>query len=311
VKTSLLLCVLLVLSCSKDKREKAEPKTDDRVDQVLALYNDLVARAEQIRDPETGWLDRDGCDGMIWAGVYAAQVDGVDIEAAEFRGEPGRFGRRPPPPCWDPVTGDQGSKTTWSRDMFVAGLAVWAWHRERLDVLERHAAYGKANNWQMGEPLDDGRTLYTPAMIGLLYQMIYALGGENSANRLWPSTYPSGLTDYQAHLQVKSIYLRGEIAGQVGDADAVPANPGDKALHLLSVSETMYQRIEEHYQREPSDPFYSFVWGCYSGDMSPAIDALLNGTVGTYVRCSQQEECELAHRIFVAGQLLEKFNGIH
>lgn len=285
------LCVAAV-ACGRDRKEKQEPKPDDRVAQLVDLYADMLAKAEQVRDQETGWLDRHGCDAMLWSSVYAASpwVSGVDLKAAEFEGQPGRFGRRPPPHCWDPENGDQGSKTTWSRDMFVGGLLPWAWLTKQLDVLDRHASYGKSVNWKMGEPLDDGRVVYSLSVIGLLYQAIYRLGGEDSANRIWPSVYPQGLRDYEAHLQVKSIWLRGEIQG--------------------SISKAMGERLEEHYLRMPGDPFYAYVWGCYSGNQSPAIDAILAGTVGDYVRCEEREQCELAHRIFVTGQILNKFGAL-
>lgn len=294
-------------ACSeKVKKVKIADPDAKKVAQLQQLYDDMLRQAEDIRDPVTGWLDVKGCDGMIWAGRYASApgVNEVDILAAENPEQPGRFHRRPAPYCWNEDEGDVGSKSTWSRDMAVCGLFVYAWEREDLQALERHAAYGKQENWKMGKPIADGRVLYTPSVIGLLYQLIFGLGGEDNASRAWPSIYTAGLDDFQAHLQVCSIWLRGEVAETYGDADAVPAKPEDGAS-LTSVSTTMFERLQEHHERVPGDPFYAYVHGLYNGDMMPAVEACLDGTVGGYVRSSYQEDAELAHRIFACGKTLQ------
>jgi len=338
MKYLLVIAFLFSLSCKKDKLEQQDPKPTTKKEELVELYDTLLLQAQKIRDRTTGWIHPEGCDAFIWDGEYAAspKVRGVDMEAAEFKDQPGRFGRRPPPNCWTP-DGANGSKTTWSRDMFVGGLVPWAWLTKDLEALERHAEYGKDNNWKMGEPLDDGRTVYTPAMIGLLYKAIQGLGGEKSSNAVWGNIYPKGLEDYQAHLQVKYIWARGEISHTLANPDDKPSKPSgpvqlwnkdqlglhgiesnstsplevtkkDGRWRLLSISETMYQRLEEHYKRVPHDAFYAYVWGLYSGDLGPAIDNTLNGTQGGYVRCGKgnEEKCQLAHRIFVIGQILRK-----
>jgi hypothetical protein len=182
------------------------------------------------------------------------------------------------------------------------GLITYGWFKGRLDILERHAWYGKDHNWVMGESTD-GRSVYTPAMVGILYQAIYALGGENSANRLWPNTYSSGLIDYQAHLQVLGIFLRGEISKGTGDADAVPA------AGLLGISQTMYQRLREHHEREPQCPFYALAWGMYSGDLQAAVDILrardrVSQDMCQYMR-PHDTNADLGEWIFAASHLLE------
>jgi hypothetical protein len=272
-------------ACAKPKKDKVEPDSLERLGELKTLYASNLEQAQGLRDPATGWLAVTDCDGMIWAGKYAASNDvaDVNIEAAEYPDAPGKFGRRPPPYCWNATDGDVGSKTEWSRDMFVAGLLPYVWRKDRRDILERHLAYGKANNWQMGEPIADGRTIYTPSLIGLAYSVLYAMGGELDPASLWPSFYPSGLSDYEAHLQVMAIWSQGEAAAKLGDSDAVPKDPAtddptvDKAPpeSALRVGQTMYERLEEHADREPACPLYQTVYALYSGKMARAIDSLL------------------------------------
>lgn len=290
-----LLILLLVVSCSRfvDYKEQEE-QTD--LDKIKDLY--AKESIEVLEHLEDGWLGRD-CDGMIWNAKAGIVLDEIEVEAAEFMDEPGRFGRRPKPNCYIAGREKQESKTTWSKDMAICGLFPWALLRGRIDVLERHAEYGKANNWVMGKPdAILSRVLYTPAMIGTLYQMIYALGGENSANRIWPNIYPSGLEDYQAHLQVCSIWVRGVAQRRI--------NERDRSTSLLSITETMLSRVKEHAEREPEDYFYQYVYGLYTGDMGPAIKAILDRTKGGYVRCGDPLECDTPHRVFVMGMIIRE-----
>lgn len=315
-----VILMLLFNACSKGK-ERADLTEPNKMDLVQDVYDSGKAELETLEN-EHGWISSD-CDAMIWEGERCA-TPGIDvgIDAAEFPNEPGRYGRRAVDRCWENGK-NLGADTTWSRDMAAAGLFPCAWKTANMDLLEAHAAYGKSNFWVMGEPLADGRAVYTPQIIGLLYQMIFALGGEDSLNRLWPSLYTKGLDDFKAHLQVKQIWLRGDIAYRLDKPEDIPKRPigdtltdtqgqeymlaSDGSLRLLTVSETMWERLKEHFTREPQDPFYAYVWGLYSGNMQPAIDAVLNGDVGSYVRCGEGN-CVLAHRIFVAGLLLESFD---
>lgn len=296
---SLLLTAFLSVSCGLlERRREAPPESNDRLAELKTLYAAKLAEAAALRDPATGWLARNDCDGMIWAGQYAAatSVVGVDIGAAEYPERSGRFSRRPFPSCWTPEGGDQGSKTTWSRDMFVGGLLPYAWYNGNRDVLERHAAYGREHNWQMGEPLADGRAVYTPALIGLLYKSIEALGGDYNVNSAWPDVYPSGLTDYEAHLQAMSILLHGEVAAKLTDA----------AL-ALDISNTMFERIVGHAEREPSEPLFAYILAKYDGKATHVLDLLLDPAMpmAGFVRCEVEAECKLAHWLFVASRTIE------
>lgn len=262
--------------CAKDEGHQAsEQAASERRAELAAKYNSKLAEAVGIRDPKTGWLTPDDCDGMLWTGKYAAasHVEGVDIRAAEYPAEAGRFNRRPAPFC----EAGAGSASSWSRDM-GNGLLLYAWGKGQLDVLQRHAAYGKRQNWKMGQPTADGRTIYTPSMIGRLYTVIYALGGEDSPARAWPTVYTAGLENYEAHMQMIDIWLRSEIEAR------------RSAEHKPSVSDTMLKRVREHAAREPQCPMYQAMLGVFEGDLSHATDLLLQDTyVCEYGRDNQRQ----------------------
>lgn len=292
-KISFMLMCLFLMSC-QELIEPKDPEPDERVEQLQEEYESELQRADSLED-ENGWLNGEDCDGMIWTGKYASVrgVDGVDIEVTEFADQPGRFGRRPPPRCWNPEEGDVGAKSTWSRDMAVGGFLPWAWRTKNLKALQRHVKYGKKANWKMGEPLADGRVIYTPQLIGLVYEVIYALGGEDNPSRAWPSTYPK-LKGYEAHLQTMSIWLRCSVKA------------GDGEDHG-KISKVMKKRLEENFKAEPKSALYAYVLGLFTGDMGPALDLLLDPKkpMPGYVRC--KGHCELAEWLFVADLVLESY----
>lgn len=290
MKKILLLSILLI-SCSKDK-DQIDPVPSPRLPELLEAFEKNQARALEIRDPASGWLSVSDCDAIIWAGKYSCslgEATTVNLRASEYPEQPGRFDRRPPPFCWTKELGDQGSKTTWSRDMGIAGLIPAAWCKKDLKLLEDHAAFGEANNWNMGEPLADGRGIYTSGLIGILYSAIKGLGGEDNEKRKFPSFFFPGLDDYQAHLQMMDIWIRGEMKD--------------------TISGVMLDRIKEHSKREPDCPFYSYMSGLYSGSQERTVELLLasNEPKCSYVRSNEKEKSDLAEWLFVAKQVLEQF----
>lgn len=301
----IFLLAFFFLGACEDHTAEA-PKDLAGTDELCQLFIDEKQKlTEKISSQDNYWPLPEDCDGMIWAGKAAVVLDDVDIQAAEYPDHPGKYGRRPPIDdnwCWMPDEGDLGSKTEWSRDMGIAGLFPWIWKRNKLKIAEDHAEYGFDHFWKMGEPIDNGRVLYTPGMFGLLYQMIYALGGDNNVLRHTPDVYRGGQEDYHGHLQVMKIWLRGEVEAVL-----------DENKLALGISGTMLKRLEEHAEREPRNPLYAFVLGIYTGEFQTAIDLLLDPEkpVGPYVRCkSDPDACVLAERVFVMYLLLEKLGKI-
>lgn len=308
-----LLVFLFLCACSHhDDHDAVPPKEDARLEQLKTLYAQYQGQAAALADPADGWIEK-GCDGMIWSARYGVvEPDKVKIVAAEYPDTPGKFGRRPAPWCWaDDGAAKHDSASTWSRDMAIAGLFPYAFLTGQRDILERHAAYVTQNHWSAGEPLADGRTLYTPQMIGILFKTIHALGGDENVNELWGSVYPAGLTDYELHLQISEIFLRGRVAQALKDPDARPKPhaPGQEGLQL-TVSGTMFDRLTEAAAAEPSDPFYSFVLGEYTGDQTHTLDLLLDPAMpmAHYVRCDgDQQNCKLPQWLYVAHLTIEAF----
>lgn len=315
-----LLFALALTACGHASNDEKTPAPNARVEDLRGLYGTYLGEAAELRNSPSGWLVPDDCDGFLWTGEYAAVTgaEATNFGAAEYPDEPGRFARRPlTNPC-DPY-GDRGS--SWSRDMGL-GLVAYALRMGNLPILTRHEGYGQAHQWQMGEPLGDGRAVYTPSMIGLVYQAIFALGGPDNLNRRWPDIYVAGLTDYQAHIQVLSIWARAELAERIaakgpeknpGSDPAPITDTGDKVapadLALLGITDTQLARLQEHAAREPKNPFFQAELGVFTGDMTAAIDVLLDPEMpmGSYVRCSEFRRCQLAEWLFAADIVLRRY----
>lgn len=324
--TWLVLALLGLSACKGKEHDAKDPNPNERKEALKAKYQEKLELAKDWAKKDYGnWLVIKDCDAALWMGKYscADKIPEVDLTVAEYPDQPGRFDRRPPPgSCWNPEAGDIGSKTTWSRDM-GKGLYRWAWCGKHLDALERHAKYGNSKNWKMGEPLADGRVLYTPAMIGELYELIHALGGEDNPGRIWPTAYPKGLDDYEAHLQVLSIQIRGEIAEGFGNLALGPKKPdgadgsgseqenAKEGTALLDVSETMYDRLREHAKREPKCAYYQYMLGVYDGSMDKALELLLNDSSECqYVRKDASKEIRLAEWLAVASSVIRRLNKV-
>lgn len=334
----LTLLVLTTCACDTDKVSAKEPSPSERVEELHTEWLWMQARAAELADPATGWIAPNDCDGMITEGQrgMGSVPDPFTVDNAEYADQPGRFGRRPSP-CWTEEQGDIGAQTTWSRDMAICGLFPYTWVHRRLDLIQRHARWCEDHpllfdgfpSCKMGEPLADGRAVYTPAIVGVMYQIIHALDGGDNANRLWPNVYPPGLDGYQAHLQVCDIWVRGDVAGAASDWPNVPAPPRlavsvsdvvaagtqEHAVYIAAVvdddiSGTMYNRLREHAEREPRNPFYWAVYGKYNGNLMPAIDLLLAADKPSGSYLCDLEACQLAQRMAAAFIVLKQFRRI-
>lgn len=303
--------ILLISACRRDTVSALEPASDPRIAELQALYATRLAEAETLRDSETGWLVADR-DGMRWTGLYAASkgVRGVQLSPAEFQPKEGRFCRFPGQVCFD------DPETTWSRDQGV-GLLWWGWRTKDRDAIDRHAHYGRAHNWQMGEPLGDGRVVYSPAMIGMTNQVLFALGGEDHLDRHWPNVYPAGLYDYQAALQVLDILLRDQIQSPAPRSLVLmPTSSYGYVTRLVTpqllidISIEMYARLREHRDRMPKAPLYQYGAGLFAGDLSQAVATCLesqdDGSVD-YLRCDKLRNCWLADWLFACSLTLEAY----
>ena len=279
----ILLITILMTGCSfKTVKECKHPACNDgRFEQLQNLYAEKLQRAQEIKDQTNSWITPNSCDGMLWSGKYGTVDCSFDPTASER--EPGLFGRRPIP-CWSDGE-NNGAKTTWSRDMSI-GLLAWAIECKNVDVLKRHRDYGRKHNWIMGKPLQDGRVIYTPQIVDMLMDTIAYLDGDDDYSKIIP-IWPSGLTGYEAHLQMMSIWIR---------------------KHYEPVNDLMYRRILEHASREPNNPFYSLMAAFYDGGLDETINLLIDPEMpmSSYVRCEDTEGCRLAEWLFVSKQVLER-----
>ena len=298
MKHYIIILTIFLSSCGPKKEAKA-PASNPQADALLVRYSDNLLAAKAIEHPINKWLTPDGCDAMIWAGKYSCGGGKPDILAAEYPGSHGKFSRRPLPACWSEETGDVGSKTTWSKDMAMGGLIPHAICTKDLALLSRHRDYGDAHSWNMGEPLADGRAIYTPSLIGLIHQVIYKLGGADNVLRKTPSVYSSGLVDYQAHLQIMDIWIRGLVTGTLGLLGSEDA-----------ITKNMLARVKEHAAREPECPLYQYMNGLYAGDLSAATNLLLasNAPKCSYVReTGAQQGADMSEWLFVTAQVLRAY----
>jgi hypothetical protein len=168
------------------------------------------------------------------------------------------------------------------------GLLWWTWRTKDKRAIGDHINYGLAHTWKMGEPFADGRVMYTPNMIALCYRVHGKLVGHSYVEEGIGDIYSMGLTDYEAHLTVLGILLRGEIIGSIWQR------------HL--------KIIEEQAKRQPRAPLYASAKAIYTGSYQQAVDALLDPVFPDYISNNERAAGELADAIF-AGDLILRRRG--
>ena len=280
MKKIILLITLILFSCAEEKPKK---NITPQIAKLKILYKNRRATADRLKD-SNGWLVRNSCDAMLWAAkAGTTDCEGFFPEAAER--EPGRFGRREKP-CWNEIEGDVGSKSTWSRDMFIGGLLPFILKCKKIDMLNRHIEYGKEHKWKMGFPSFESRVYYNPQIIGTIYSIKRFLMNQDNVESPIPLFLPSGLTGYERHLQAMHIWLRS---------------------HTEEMTFIKKARIEEHYEAEPTNPLYAFMNDSLTGNYKHTISLLLDpeNRLSSYVRC-EGEPCPVAEWLFVANLVLEK-----
>jgi hypothetical protein len=135
---------------------------------------------------------------------------------------------------------------------------LWAMHeRNMLSDAEKLMQYARDNNYIMGRG-DPARVALMPNLTKQLGDIIFALGGGDSGERSLPTTLTTGLTDYEAHLQVWQIVLDARLNGGITE----------EQLQILQQFTVLY----------PENPIYQAAFHRFSdGDQTVATELLLNG----------------------------------
>lgn len=265
-------CLVLLLpvgmSCSAlhkkhypQKEPTAETSDLTTIETKRALYEQTLVR---MALPFDGWIAQT-CDALLFSSLFGAAEQYPDrFKVDDAVGDkPGLWLRRPKSVglCYDPslpAGSPQNSQATISKDMLL-GLTYYAWRANRKDILQNLVTYGEAHAWVMGQPESNvGAVVVTPSLAGVMYQALYRLGGPDHPSRHIPDIFPSGLTGFEAHLQVTSILLHSEIDDEAG------------------ISQDMLDRLKEHATREPQNPYYASALAVFTGDDTAAVKLLMD-----------------------------------
>jgi hypothetical protein len=244
----LLLLSLCFVSCGRTTEKKIS--FSDKREEIKAKYELYMSLQPTVED-QLGWILVKDCDALLFTSLNTVSGRRPNLLAA--RDENGQWFRRPLvyESCYP-----KNSASSISRDMFV-GLMYAVWRTKQLGVALDLYDFGESNNWVMGKG-DPSRTLFSPSLQSTLAEMIYRMGGQDKViARNLPQIWVPGLTDYQLHLALLHIALRGELYG--------------------FVSAPMREVISEAAGRETNNALAALLYAKYiSGDLDHAADLLLN-----------------------------------
>jgi len=294
--------VVALSGCARpdtNQPEDAEPV--DQAEDLRQAFHANLADFDARTSARAGWPSATDCDGTLWAGEACYAGASTNILLAEYA--PGEIHRRPAPSCWTKEAGDQGSKSTVSRDMLTGYLAC-LWSKGDLAGLQRLADYGEGNEWVMGKPASEPATWLSPNLAGLLGRMIYALsnGTDDRYPRLIPKEYPKVQADYEQHIQAAGITLQGAVEAEL-------RRRGLQEASLLDVNDQMLERLRELAGGVPENAFFQAALGVYTGDLVEAVRLLLDpGTPRPgYVRGDSPDDFARAHWLMTARIVLSRF----
>lgn len=239
----ILIAAAVLFGCGK-------PGHPDQV--TLTPTEELAAQYDLYKQiAPKGWAVSKECDALLFTslqriGTIDASGDGGAIEQA--MGSPGQWFRLP-----SLVNDRTVCSSDISRDMFM-GLLSYIYEFKRLDLAEQIWEYGEKNSWKMGEERKEGlqnRVQFMPSTIGLLAQVIYALGGEDHAERYYSqiesySTQPG----YVSHLTLLHIRLVGKINGEISDGELEVLRKILKHMQQNPLAHALYHKYTDGDQTE-------------------------------------------------------------
>lgn len=309
-----IILVALLSGCGVFETHKEKDGEPSAVESLRERHAAWLSELAAVSAEDSGWPSVSDCDSLLWAGLAKASGAKVMLELAEH--SPGVLHRRPVP-CWTPEAGDQGSKSTISRDM-LTGYLWGQWATGDVAALQRLADYGSANEWIMGMPWPEqaSRVEMGDNLKGVLCRAIRALTNGADERKVCGSAMPLYLPvfqDYERHIQTLGILLQGEVdrALRAGDATAPePDSHPEKPLELTAIDGEMLKRLQEHVEAYPADALFQAALARYSGQYGEAIRLLEDDgyQAPSYVRGS--DVYPLVHKAFAASVILKHHAGL-
>jgi hypothetical protein len=250
----MIAIIFLSLGCTGNKEKKHSNDLGDLQFFYDLTYDGVLNELE----PDTGWVSNTDCDSLLFSGLACSLGMPVRIDMAEYA--PGEIHRRPYNSCYTRENGDQGSKSTISRDMLTGYMACLIQTKD-LDALKRLANYGEDHGWIMGEPSHMVSRVFLGAnLTGLLGRSVFVLseGQSDRVYRRTPTDYLPVYEDFERHVQVQGILLQERISGEI--------------------TGQMFERLQEHAYADVNNPLFVAALGKFNGDQKYTINLLLSQT---------------------------------
>lgn len=247
----LLILVLCISACGRSGQKEADGYHTSA--ELQERYRAIQAASHEVQD-SFGFVETEKCDSILMSSL-AAVGRGERIDLASARDSAGQWYRRPL--FYDECYASGGSKSTISRDMFT-GIFFYLFRTQDLDALRGIQKYGKEHSWVMGQGVIT-RTPLGFGLQGLLAGMIRKLEGGEAYDKfdLQPA-WGINLTDFEAHLQILSVLMYGEVYGFIPD--------------------TAKKQVKIQHSRQPKNPLFALASAKWvDGDYAAAEQALLNG----------------------------------
>ncbi len=246
---------LLLLSCGRIQEEKHQNLLSPDISAALRAKLNLYLTLSSKHQDTHGFVMSDECDSLLFSSLYATANPLVRITDA--RDVKGAWHRRPQMDCYP-----AHSPSTISQDM-ILGLLIYLHKLSDRDyglaarLTSDLYKYGIKHSFVMGKG-DPARTYLRPPLQATLAELLYHLTGYNDVvTRNIPQLWPTKNTDYELHLEILHIYLRGSIQ--------------------CKIDTQMLKALNNAVARSPENAFFQYVLHKFTDkDQTKAASLLLD-----------------------------------
>lgn len=253
----------LTPACKADnKPDHPAQETPADLGEVRATYCGLQRASYEARK-----YVNSSCDAAGFTSLFAlACGQQYPVDLSVFSDSTGRLHRSPfHTECWnyelsDELNAAMGYKSGFSKDHLLMRM-VGAWVQKDLAWVSQYIDYGETHSWEICHAATTvdyvGRCIASPQLVSLLRAMRERLTGavaltSDSSDAIFAPA------DFEAHLRVWGIWLKGQVYGGITDAER-----GD---------------LEALAGREDKNALYQAVWALYSGGDMTRVHELLADT---------------------------------
>lgn len=244
----LIVFLFLLSGCAWFHHDQEPKSADPDLPMDLLMQSGTYCSLSEPAYQKEHWV-HSRCDGAGFTSLRAIACSRFDQhpDLSLFQDATGKPFRDPKHQCFYV---DNGAKAGYSRDMLLMRMLA-AYELKDVAWFDSMDSYGEMHSWVICDAVDEIQKLahcfVTPELRLLLKDAKAKLHGNLSLQRPSENLTP---TDFEAHLDVLSIFLAGEIYGGITTAELDELGKQAAAEPENALFQAVYHRYKDGDQSE-------------------------------------------------------------